>query len=88
MGRMVGHSSVKSAARMNSAVVIFLDSVEKVNTVVASGIEVSDTFVSVLPPATPAVKVTLSNVPPVQVSSVKTRGVAQKTSIHDSEQQD
>ena len=64
VGRVVGNSSVKSAARMNNAVVIFLDSVEKVNTVVANGIEVNDAFVSVLPLATPAVKVTLSNVPP------------------------
>ena len=52
--RFVRHSSVKS---------IFLNSVEKATTVVATGIEVSDTFVSVLPLATPAVKVTLSNVP-------------------------
>ena len=64
VGGLVGHSSVKSAARMNNAVVIFLDSVEKVNMVVATGIQVNDTFVSVLPLATPAVKVTLSNVPP------------------------
>ena len=60
VGRVGGHSSVKSTARMNNTVVIFLDSVEKVNTVVTTGIEVSDAFVSVLPLATPAVKVTVA----------------------------
>ncbi|XP_060924558.1 globoside alpha-1,3-N-acetylgalactosaminyltransferase 1-like [Limanda limanda] len=54
---------MKSAVRTNNAVVMFLDSVEKVNTVVANGIEVNDTFVSVLPLATPAVKV--NRQPPV-----------------------
>lgn len=29
VGEILGHSSIKSAARMNSAVVIFVDSVEK-----------------------------------------------------------
>ncbi|KAK9533206.1 hypothetical protein VZT92_008344 [Zoarces viviparus] len=37
VGEMVGHSSVKSAARMNSAVVIFLDQVEKVNRLIETG---------------------------------------------------
>ena len=96
---------------MNNAVVIFLHSVEKVNTVVSTGTEVNDTFVSVLPLDTPVVKVTLSNVPPfirdkrtvetrkdsvstqesvlrMQVTSVKTRGVPQKASIYDYQQQD
>ena len=31
VGDVVGHSSIKSAARMNGTVVIFVDSVEKVN---------------------------------------------------------
>ena len=60
VGRVVGHSSVNSAARMNNAVVIFVDSMEKANMVVASGIELNNMFVSFLPLATPAgYKVTL-----------------------------
>ena len=64
VGEKVGHSSVKSAARMNSAVVIFLDRVEKVNRVIETGITVRDSFVTVLPLSQPATKVVLSNVPP------------------------
>lgn len=44
--------------------VIFVDSVEKANAVVENGIVVNDTFVSVMPLATPAKRITLSNVPP------------------------
>ena len=55
--------SVKSAARMNGAVVIFLDSIEKMNLVVESGAMVNDMFVSVMPLATPVKKITISNVP-------------------------
>uniref|UniRef100_G3PBY4 CCHC-type domain-containing protein n=1 Tax=Gasterosteus aculeatus TaxID=69293 RepID=G3PBY4_GASAC len=54
---------VKSAARMNGAVVIFLDQVEKVNRVVEAGLTVNDMFVQVLPLTQPATKVVLSNVP-------------------------
>ncbi|KAJ3593499.1 hypothetical protein NHX12_005833 [Muraenolepis orangiensis] len=42
VGEMVGHGSIKSLARMNSAVVIFLDQVEKVNHVIETGITVSE----------------------------------------------
>ncbi|KAJ3615345.1 hypothetical protein NHX12_018913 [Muraenolepis orangiensis] len=38
VGEKVGHGSIKSLARMNSAVVIFLDQVEKVNCVIETGI--------------------------------------------------
>ncbi|CAK6981614.1 hypothetical protein L3Q82_005078, partial [Scomber scombrus] len=41
----IGHVGIKSIARMNSAVVIFLDRVEKVNQLVETGITVNDTFV-------------------------------------------
>uniref|UniRef100_A0AAQ4RI02 Aminopeptidase n=1 Tax=Gasterosteus aculeatus aculeatus TaxID=481459 RepID=A0AAQ4RI02_GASAC len=64
VGKLVGHRSVKSAARMNNAVVIFLDSVEKADAVVVSGIAVHGALVPVLPLSTPAVRVTVSNVPP------------------------
>lgn len=56
VGEKVGHSSVR-LARMNSALIIFLDRVEKVNRVI-------ETFVQVLPLSQPATKVALSNVPP------------------------
>ena len=64
VGDKVGHVSIKSIARMNSAVVIFLDRVEKVNQLVETGITVKDTFIQVLPLSQPATKVVLSNVPP------------------------
>lgn len=64
VGEKVGHSSIKSLARMNSAVVIFLDQVEKVNRVIETGITVREMFVQVQPLMLPATKVVLSNVPP------------------------
>ena len=64
VGEVVGHGSVKSAARMNSAVVLFLDQVEKVNRVVETGLTVNGMFVQVLPLILPATRITLSNVPP------------------------
>ena len=59
----MGHSSIKSAARMNGAVVIFVDEIEKVNKVIKTGIVVNDTFVSVSPLNTPAKRVIISNIP-------------------------
>ena len=56
VGQAVSHSRVKSTAWMNGAVVIFLDSIIKVNAVVESGVTVNDMFVSVMR------KVTISNV--------------------------
>ena len=64
VGEVVGHSSIKSAARMNGAVVIFVDEIEKVNKVIKTGIVVNDTFVSVSPLNTPAKRVIISNIPP------------------------
>ncbi|TWW62760.1 hypothetical protein D4764_04G0014070 [Takifugu flavidus] len=40
VGQKIGHSSVKSAARMNRAVVLFLQKVEQVNKLVETGITV------------------------------------------------
>ena len=51
---VAGAGSVQSAARMNGVVVIFVDEVEKANTVIMNGIVVNDTFVPVLPLASPA----------------------------------
>ena len=38
VGAIIGYDSIKSASRMNSAVVIFLDSIEKVNKIVERGV--------------------------------------------------
>ena len=49
---------------MNSAVVIFLDQVGKVNEVIENGITIKGLYVPVLPLSQPATKISLSNVPP------------------------
>lgn len=64
IAEVVGYSSILSAARINSAIVIFVDSIEKVNDVVVKGIVVNNVFTPVLPLVQPAKKITLSNVPP------------------------
>ncbi|KAF0022397.1 hypothetical protein F2P81_025348 [Scophthalmus maximus] len=63
VGDLIGDFSVKSASRMNGGVVMFVESVEKANQVVESGIVINDTFVSVTPLVTPAAGVTVSNTP-------------------------
>lgn len=64
VGQIVGHASVVSASRMNGSVVLFLDSVDKVNEIVSCGVVINDQFLNVLPLVTPAKRITLSNVPP------------------------
>ncbi|KAI3359137.1 hypothetical protein L3Q82_002592 [Scortum barcoo] len=64
VGEVVGYGSVKSASRMNGAVLIFLDSPEKVSDVVVSGVVIQDSFTPVHPLVNPARKITISNVPP------------------------
>lgn len=64
VGKAVGYDSIVSASRMNGAVVIFLDVIEKVNSVVQSGVVIQDTLVSVVPLIQPAKRIILSNVPP------------------------
>ena len=64
VGEIIGHGSVKSAARMNSAVVLFLEKLEQVNRLVETGITVNGMFERVTPLILPATKITLSNVPP------------------------
>lgn len=61
VGQLVGYDSVKSASRMNSAVVIF---VEKVNQVVQSGVVIQGSFTPVLSLVSPARRIHISNVPP------------------------
>ena len=59
VGEKAGHGSV------NSAVVIFLDQVEKVNRIVETGIKVKQNlFVQVVPLTQPSTRVIPSNVPP------------------------
>ncbi len=54
IGEVVGHRCILSASRMNSATVIFLSSVEKVNEVVEKGIVIDGEFVTVLPLSMPS----------------------------------
>lgn len=49
---------------MNSAFVLFLDDLNKVNEIVASGIVLNDSYTPVMPLIQPAKKILLSNVPP------------------------
>lgn len=54
MGAVVGYGSVKSASRMNSAVVIFVDSIEKAHQLIESGVVIQGSltpFFSLVNPA-------------------------------------
>ncbi|KAJ3582134.1 hypothetical protein NHX12_015843 [Muraenolepis orangiensis] len=64
VGEKVGYKSVKFAARMNRAVVVFLDSIDKVNSVVESGVAIRDVFTQVMPLFNSARRVMISNAPP------------------------
>lgn len=52
-GDVVGHESVKSALRMNGAIVIFVDSMAEVSGLVEKGVVIKDAFTTVSPPPTP-----------------------------------
>jgi hypothetical protein len=60
---IIGYNSIKSASRMNSTLVIFLDSIAQVNTIVESGVVLRDTQTSVFRFMNLVKKVILSNVP-------------------------
>ena len=64
IGEMVGHDKILSAARMNNAVVLFLEKVGLANEVVERGVVIDGVFTSVFPLSTPSKKVILSNIPP------------------------
>ena len=64
VGEVVGCDSVKSASRMNGAIVMFLDNTAKVTEVVEKGVVIHDTFNPVLPLVNPATRVMISNAPP------------------------
>ncbi|TWW71204.1 hypothetical protein D4764_17G0006870 [Takifugu flavidus] len=55
---------MKSAPRMNGAVVLVVDKVEQANPLVETGISVGGRFEAVLPLMQPSTRVTLSNVYP------------------------
>jgi len=64
VGEIVGHQNILSASRMNGATVIFLNSVERANEVVARGIIIDEILTPVLPLLLPSKKITISNIPP------------------------
>ncbi|KAL0146859.1 hypothetical protein M9458_057798 [Cirrhinus mrigala] len=61
---------------MNSAIVVFLDSIDKANEVVEHGIIVKGELISVLPLSLPAKKVTISNVPPFVSDLILTQALS------------
>ncbi|TWW71118.1 Transposon TX1 uncharacterized 82 kDa protein ORF 1 [Takifugu flavidus] len=64
VGEIVGHGSVKSVSRMNSAVVVFVDSTEKADELVVAGVVINDELTPVFPLSNPVKKVIVSNVSP------------------------
>ncbi|KAK3548546.1 hypothetical protein QTP70_014505 [Hemibagrus guttatus] len=64
VGNVVGHENIVSASRMNSAIVVFLNDVEKVRKLTQNGIVMNNEMILVSPLSSPAKKVMLSNVPP------------------------
>ncbi|KAK3558043.1 hypothetical protein QTP86_006421 [Hemibagrus guttatus] len=64
VGNVVGHENIVSASRMNSAIVVFLNDVDKVRKLPQNGIVINNEMILVSPLSSPAKKVMLSNVPP------------------------
>lgn len=81
VGEVVGHSYIKSASRMNSAIVLFLETIEKANQVVEQGIVIKDEHIGVFPLVNPAKKVVISNVPPLISDEVIERELARHGQI-------
>ncbi|KAK3566205.1 hypothetical protein QTP86_029186, partial [Hemibagrus guttatus] len=63
-GNVVGHENIVSASRMNSAIVVFLNDVEKVRKLTQNGIVGNNETILVSPLSSPDKKVMLCNVPP------------------------
>ncbi len=61
---------------MNSTIVLFLDDVNKVNEIVASGIVINEAYTAVMPLMQPAKKILVSNVPPYIKDEVIERELA------------
>ncbi|KAK3541356.1 hypothetical protein QTP86_023072 [Hemibagrus guttatus] len=64
VGNVVGHENIVSASRMNSAIVVFLNDVDKVRKLTQNGIVINNEMILFSPLSSPAKKVMLSNVPP------------------------
>lgn len=64
VGEVVGYESIKAASRMIHAVVMFVDSVDKVNSVVEKGVVLRSTYTTYFPLMILAKKIILSNLPP------------------------
>ncbi len=75
VGEVVGHENIMSASRMNSAIVIFFNTIEKANEVVQRGIIIDGVLTPVLPLSLPSKRVTISNVPPF-ISDVVTSTIS------------
>lgn len=81
VAKVVGYKSILSASRMNSAIVLFLDDVNKVNEIVANGIVINESYTPVMPLMQPAKKILLSNVPPFIKDEVIQRELARHGKI-------
>ena len=64
VGEIVGHDKILSTARMNRAVVLFLETVELANDVIEKGVVIDGVFTPVLSLSSPSKKVNISNIPP------------------------
>lgn len=49
VGEVIGHGSIRSAVRMNVAVIVFVKKVEQAQLLVEAGISVNDLFLQVSP---------------------------------------
>lgn len=76
IGEVVKLESILSASRVNSAAVIFLDSVDKENVVVERGVTVGGEFIPVLLLSLPSKRVTFSNVPPFMSDDILTQALS------------
>lgn len=72
IGEKVGASNIKSASRMNKAVVVFLAEVAQVDKLIETGLTINDLYLPVLPMSSLSKKVVLSNVPPFISSEMLT----------------
>lgn len=76
VGEIAGCENIKSASRMNGAIVIFLKTTELVQKLVENGVVLNDTFTPVLPLSAPSRKITISNVPPFVRNEILERELA------------
>lgn len=77
VSQKVGGLNIKSAARMNKALVVFLTEVEMVDELIETGLEVNNMFLQLLPLSSPSKKVVISNVPPF-IKDETLKGILQR----------